>query len=137
MPISSPKPRPKWCIKNGKRRPSSRRKFARLETAWTRFRKSKREGTEPIDIHISPQIERLIRDSLDEDIGTGDLATMTTISTESRSTGLFRAKKGSVVTGLVLLDRIFYFIDHKVELRLRTKDGAQVTPNMIVAEAIG
>ena len=77
-----------------------------------------------MDIHVSPQIERLIRDSLDEDIGAGDLATMATISAESRGTGLFRAKKEGVVAGLVLLDRIFYFIDHRVELRLRAKDGA-------------
>ena len=90
-----------------------------------------------MDIHVSPQIERLIRDSLDEDIGAGDLATMATISAESRGTGLFRAKKDGVVAGLVLLDRIFYFIDHRVELRLRTKDGAQVTPGTVVAEAIG
>ena len=40
-----------------------------------------------MDIHVSPQIERLIRDSLDEDIGAGDLATMATISAESRGTG--------------------------------------------------
>ena len=26
-----------------------------------------------MDIHVSPQIERLIRDALDEDIGAGDL----------------------------------------------------------------
>jgi len=79
----------------------------------------------------------LIRDSLDEDIGAGDLATMATISAKSGGTGLFRAKKDGVVAGLVLLDRIFYFIDHRVELRLRTKDGAQVTPGTVVAEAIG
>ncbi len=35
-----------------------------------------------MDILVSPQIERLIRDSLDEDIGAGDLATMATISAE-------------------------------------------------------
>ena len=71
-----------------------------------------------MDIHVSPQIERLIRDSLDEDIGAGDLATMATISAESHGKGLFRAKKEGVVAGLVLLDRIFYFIDHRVEVRL-------------------
>ncbi len=64
--------------RSGKRRASSRKRFARLETAWRKFRKSKREGIEPMDIHVSPQIERLIRDSLDEDIGAGDLATMAT-----------------------------------------------------------
>jgi nicotinate-nucleotide pyrophosphorylase (carboxylating) len=90
-----------------------------------------------MDILVSPQIERLIRDALDEDIGAGDLATMATISAASRGTGLFRAKKAGVVAGLVLLDRICYFIDPKVELRLLAKDGAEVNPGMVVAEAVG
>jgi nicotinate-nucleotide pyrophosphorylase (carboxylating) len=90
-----------------------------------------------MDILVSPQIERLIRDSLDEDIGAGDLATMATISADLRGTGLFRAKKDGVVAGLVLLERIFYFIDPKVEVRLLTTDGAQVTQGTVVAEAVG
>jgi nicotinate-nucleotide pyrophosphorylase (carboxylating) len=79
-----------------------------------------------MDILVSPQIERLIRDSLDEDIGAGDLATMATISAESQGMGLFRAKKEGVVAGLVLLERIFYFIDPKVNVRLLSKDGSRV-----------
>ena len=90
-----------------------------------------------MDIHVSPQIERLIRDALDEDIGAGDLATMATISAESRGAGLFRAKKDGIVAGLVLLDRIFYFIDHRVDVRLHTKDGAKVKEGTVVAEAVG
>jgi nicotinate-nucleotide pyrophosphorylase (carboxylating) len=90
-----------------------------------------------MDIHVSPQIERLIRDALDEDIGAGDLATMATISSDARGKGLFRAKKDGVVAGLVLLDRIFYFIDHRVEVRLLVKDGTAVTSGMVVAEAVG
>src|ERR1041384_8573580 len=90
-----------------------------------------------MDILVSPQIERLIRDALDEDIGAGDLATMATISAEAQGKGLFRAKKGGVVAGLVLLDRIFYFIDPKVQVRLLTKDGTAVKSGTVVAEAIG
>ena len=90
-----------------------------------------------MDILVSPQIERLIRDALDEDIGAGDLATMATISAQARGTGLFRAKKSGVVAGLVLLDRIFYFIDPKVEVRLLTHDGAEVVGSSVVAEAVG
>ena len=55
---------------------------------------------------------------------------MATISAGLRGTGLFRAKKAGVVAGLVLLDRIFYFIDPKVEVRLLAKDGAEVSPGM-------
>ncbi|MBI2228777.1 MAG: carboxylating nicotinate-nucleotide diphosphorylase, partial [Deltaproteobacteria bacterium] len=90
-----------------------------------------------MDIHVSPQIERLIRDALDEDIGAGDLATMATISAECQGTGLFRAKKDGVVAGLVLLERIFYFIDHRVAVHLLTKDGTQVKNGTVVAEAVG
>ena len=36
-----------------------------------------------MDILVSPQIERLIRDALDEDIGAGDLVIMATIRAEA------------------------------------------------------
>jgi nicotinate-nucleotide pyrophosphorylase (carboxylating) len=90
-----------------------------------------------MDILVSPQIERLIRDALDEDIGAGDLATMATIAAGAQGKGLFRAKKDGVVAGLVLLEKIFYFIDPKVEVRLLTKDGTAVTSGTVVAEAVG
>jgi nicotinate-nucleotide pyrophosphorylase (carboxylating) len=90
-----------------------------------------------MDILITPQIERLIRDSLDEDIGPGDLATMATIAAEAQGKGLFRAKRDGVVAGLVLLERIFYFIDARVETRLLVKDGEAVKSGTVVAEAAG
>ena len=90
-----------------------------------------------MDILVSPQIERLIRDALDEDIGPGDLATMATIAAEAQGVGLFRAKKDGVVAGLVLLERIFYFIDPRVEIRHLSKDGAAVKSGTVVAEAEG
>ena len=90
-----------------------------------------------MDILVSPQIERLIRDALDEDIGSGDLATMATIAAAACGKGLFRAKKDGVVAGLVLLDRIFYFIDPKVKVRLLTQDGSAVASGTVVAEALG
>ena len=84
-----------------------------------------------MDILVSPQIERLIRDALDEDIGAGDLATMATIAADAQGKGLFRAKKEGVVAGLVLLERIFYFIDPKVQVRLLTKEGTSVRQERI------
>ena len=90
-----------------------------------------------MDILVSPQIERLIRDALDEDIGAGDLATMATIAADSQGKGLFRAKKEGVVAGLVLLERIFYFIDPRVQVRLLAKDGTLVRQGTVVAEAEG
>jgi nicotinate-nucleotide pyrophosphorylase (carboxylating) len=42
-----------------------------------------------------------------------------------------------VVAGLVLLERIFYFIDHRVAVHLLAKDGTQVKNGTVVAEAVG
>jgi nicotinate-nucleotide pyrophosphorylase (carboxylating) len=90
-----------------------------------------------MDILVTPQIERLIRDALDEDIGPGDLATMATIAAEAYGKGLFRAKKDGVVAGLVLLERIFYFIDPRVVVRFLSRDGEAVKSGTVVAEAAG
>jgi len=90
-----------------------------------------------MDILINPQIERLIRDALDEDIGAGDLTTMSTIGAESLGKGLFRAKKDCVVAGLVLLEKLFSFLDSRVAVRLLTKDGNHVKQGTVVAEAEG
>src|SRR5512143_1649095 len=90
-----------------------------------------------MDILVRPQIQRMTRHALDEDIGAGDLATMATIAAESQGKGLFRAKKEGVVAGLVLLERIFYFIDPKVRVRLLAKDGSFVQQGVVVAEAEG
>jgi nicotinate-nucleotide pyrophosphorylase (carboxylating) len=62
---------------------------------------------------------------------------MATIAADSQGKGLFRAKKDGVVAGLVLLDRIFYFIDPRVTIRLLTKDGDAVKSGTVVAEAVG
>jgi nicotinate-nucleotide pyrophosphorylase (carboxylating) len=38
---------------------------------------------------------------------------------------------------LVLLERIFYFIDHRVAVHLLARDGSQVNNGTVVAEAVG
>ena len=55
-----------------------------------------------MDILVSPQIERLIRDALDEDIGAGDLATMATISAGPRSSNP-RGSRGSISLDLSII----------------------------------
>ena len=46
-----------------------------------------------MDILVTPQIERLIRSALEEDIGPGDITTLSTVPPQARGKGLFRAKR--------------------------------------------
>ena len=90
-----------------------------------------------MDILVTPQMEQLIRCALEEDIGAGDITTLSTVPSEARGKGLFRAKRDSVVAGLILIEKIFSFLDDDVEVRRLCRDGDQVVRGTVVAEAEG
>ncbi|TAJ88477.1 carboxylating nicotinate-nucleotide diphosphorylase [bacterium] len=90
-----------------------------------------------MDIIITAQIEQLIKSALEEDIGAGDLTTLSTVPPEARGKGLFRAKRDCVVAGLFLLERIFSLLDAKVRVHCLCRDGDQVGKGTVVAEAEG
>ncbi|MBI4527967.1 MAG: carboxylating nicotinate-nucleotide diphosphorylase [Deltaproteobacteria bacterium] len=90
-----------------------------------------------MDLFITPQIEQLLRLALDEDIGAGDLTTLSTVSADSQGKGSFRAKRDGVVAGLVLLEKIFFIIDPAVEVRSFSRDGDRVERGTVVATAAG
>ena len=90
-----------------------------------------------MDILVTPQIEQLIRSALEEDIGLGDITTLSTVAAAARGKGLFRAKREGVVAGLVLIEKIFAVLDARVEVRCLSRDGDAVARGTVVAEAEG
>lgn len=90
-----------------------------------------------MDLQITSQIEQLLRTALEEDIGSGDITTMPTISPEAKGKGLFRAKRGGVVAGLFLLEKIFSLLDSRVRVSRLCRDGGEVKQGTVVAEAAG
>ena len=90
-----------------------------------------------MDILVTPQVEQLIRSALEEDIGLGDITTLSTVTPEARGKGLFRAKRDAVVAGLVLIEKIFAVLDSRVEVRCLCRDGDSVARGAVVAEAEG
>ncbi|HWP59459.1 MAG TPA: carboxylating nicotinate-nucleotide diphosphorylase [Candidatus Acidoferrales bacterium] len=90
-----------------------------------------------MDVVITPQIDQLIRMALDEDIGAGDLTTLSTVPADLQGTGVFRAKREGVVAGLFLLERIFAALDARVRVSCRARDGDRVREGTVVAEAVG
>src|SRR5712692_22853 len=90
-----------------------------------------------MDIVVTPQIEQLIRCALEEDIGAGDITTLSTVPRDARGKGLFRAKHDGVVAGLILIEKVFSFLDGDVEVRCLARDGDAVKQGAVVAEAEG
>jgi nicotinate-nucleotide pyrophosphorylase (carboxylating) len=90
-----------------------------------------------MDIVVTPQVEALIRSALEEDIGPGDITTLSTVPRGAQGKGLFRAKRDGVVAGLCLIEKIFCLLDRDVKVRCLARDGDAVTRGMVVAEAEG
>ncbi len=90
-----------------------------------------------MDIVVTPQIEQLIRCALEEDIGAGDITTLSTVPRDARGKGLFRAKRDGVAAGLILIEKVFSFLDADVQVRCLSHDGDAVKQGAVVAEAEG
>jgi nicotinate-nucleotide pyrophosphorylase (carboxylating) len=90
-----------------------------------------------MDIVFTAAVEQLIKTALEEDIGPGDITTMSTIDAEARGTGFFRAKSDGVIAGLIVIEKVFSFVDTSVRVRCLSEDGDAVTKGQVVAEADG
>ena len=90
-----------------------------------------------MDVLITPEIEQSIKSALQEDIGAGDLTTLSTVPRELRGKGLFRAKRDGIAAGLFLLEKVFSVLDAQVKVRCLSRDGDQVKQGTVVAEVEG
>ena len=59
-----------------------------------------------MDIILSAGTEHLLRAALEEDIGVGDITSMSTVAEDLNGRGLVRAKTDCVVAGLVIVPKL-------------------------------
>lgn len=68
----------------------------------------------------------IIKTALREDIGTGDLTTEAVVPVDHWSEAYITAKEQGVVAGLVLVEKIFHYLDSRLQFQYIKKDGDQV-----------
>ena len=81
--------------------------------------------------------EQLIKMSLTEDLGTGDITTMATIPSGSTATATVLFKEAGVVAGLDIFSLVFRTLDASLKIEFQTHDGAEVKPETAVAFVTG
>ena len=82
-------------------------------------------------------VEQLIERALEEDVGTGDITTLTTISEDSVGHGKYIAKEDGVLCGIDLARRVYEKLDNKIEFTAYKKDGDEVVRGDVIAEVHG
>lgn len=82
-------------------------------------------------------LDELLRSALKEDIGTGDITTLSCIPPENRSDAFFLAKEDGVVCGMDIAKRVFDLVDAETSFAALVKDGDSVKKGNIIATVSG
>jgi nicotinate-nucleotide diphosphorylase (carboxylating) len=89
------------------------------------------------NVPYSPLVDRIIELALQEDLGTGDLATNALITSSSRGEATLVAKSNGIVSGLGVAARVFRVLDSSIMLVRCLNDGDPVTQGMEIARIRG
>lgn len=82
-------------------------------------------------------IRKHIRLWLEEDIGTGDVTTLTTIPLEHASKGIIHVKEDGIVCGLRIAQEVFAVVDASLLFETKVVEGSSVNKGTILAEVEG
>ena len=86
-----------------------------------------------LDLNLNDLIER----SLKEDVGTGDITTLSTIDAKKEITGRFIAKEDGILCGMDVVRAVFAFVDPTIRLTVNKEDGEKVVKGDVIAEIAG
>lgn len=87
-----------------------------------------------LNIHA---LEDQIRQWLDEDIGSGDITTMTTIPADRQGVGIIHVKEDGILAGIPVAEAVFRVVDPALVFRPARKDGEGIVKGDVLAEATG
>lgn len=82
-------------------------------------------------------VRKQIRLWLEEDIGTGDVTTLTTIPLEQVSKGIIHVKEDGIVCGLRIAQEVFAVVDASLRFEPKVVEGSSVHKGTILAEVEG
>jgi len=82
-------------------------------------------------------LEANLRLWLEEDIGMGDVTTMTTIPLDGQSKGIIHVKDTGIVAGLAVAETVFALVDPQLRFEAKAADGDRVGYGTVIAEVSG
>ena len=82
-------------------------------------------------------VDELIRRSLAEDIGSGDITTLATVSPDKQIEGVLIAKESGVICGMPIARRVFSQIDPAIALSTFVDEGEWVEQGKIIGAIEG
>lgn len=85
----------------------------------------------------NPLVTQIITMALNEDVGTGDITTETTIPADKTASGRFIAKEDMIICGIDVAELVFHTVDESISFSASFKDGDQVRKGDVIATVNG
>ena len=86
---------------------------------------------------INQEIDKIILNSLAEDIAQGDITTESCVPKDRRVSGAFTAKAPGIVCGMEVAARVFALLDGNVKFEILKSDGESVERGDVIAKISG
>ncbi|MED4755424.1 carboxylating nicotinate-nucleotide diphosphorylase [Brevibacillus choshinensis] len=83
------------------------------------------------------ELQRKIEEWLHEDLGYGDITTMSTIPESEQGVGILYAKEAGIVAGLQIAQQVFETVDPDLNFTAKVEEGARVEYGQQIAEVSG
>lgn len=87
--------------------------------------------------HNISQIDTVLINAINEDIGSGDVTTSVLIAEDSVSEALMVAKEDIVLAGLPFAERVFQLVDSGLKFKALKREGSHVKSGSVVAKIRG
>ena len=84
-----------------------------------------------------PEIDQIILNAFNEDIGDGDITSIATVSQDVIGEAKFLVKSDGIIAGLDIVERVFYLFDPKLQFERKVSDGDKVKSGDIIASVRG
>ena len=73
------------------------------------------------------EIDRIIENAIREDVGTGDHSSLACIDPDSLGTAALLVKDEAIIAGVDFAKQLLHYVDPKLEVDVRIKDGSPVS----------
>lgn len=83
------------------------------------------------------QLDQLILEWLEEDVGNGDITSEVTIPPEHKSKGIIHAKQSGVLAGLHVAARVFELVDASLRFEALVEEGDKLEKGTQIAQVYG
>ena len=85
----------------------------------------------------SVEIERAVRAALSEDVGSGDVTSLSTIPASAKFTVVMRAREPMVVAGIAFAESAFRQLSRDLKIKRLARDGQQLKAGATILQVTG